>query len=85
MGTNLFQAFKIISKFRVDIVRKDLRIFAIYNILLSVEEPRRDLKLSRILDNVDDAFKFIWVEIASTGPTSNINIDSSANGSLTVY
>lgn len=41
-------------------------MFAITNILLSVEQPLRDLVLERILHNHDDPLKLVRVELAST-------------------
>jgi hypothetical protein len=63
--TNLFQPFEVISKFRVDCVRQDLRVFAVNNVFLPVKEPCRNFELSRILDNGDDTLEFIRIEVSS--------------------
>jgi len=43
-----------------------LRVLAIHNILLPIEEPRGDLELFWVLDDCYEAFKFVWVKITST-------------------
>ncbi|KAL5476493.1 hypothetical protein ACEPAI_3350 [Sanghuangporus weigelae] len=57
--TDLLQALQVVTKLRVDVVRKDLIVLPIDNILLPVEEPRGDLVLRRILDDGDDALEFV--------------------------
>lgn len=42
-------------------VNAHMRILAIDNVLLSVEEPCRDLELGRVLENGDDSFELIRV------------------------
>ena len=71
VSTNLLQPLEVITQLRVEAVRQYLRVFAINNILLPVQEPARDFKLERVLDDGDDAFEFVRVEITSTAePTS---------------
>ena len=59
VSTDLLQALQIITKLRVDIVREDLVVLAVDDVLLSVEEPGGDLVLRRVLDDGDDALKFV--------------------------
>lgn len=65
--TNLFQTFKIISKFRINTVREDLRVFAVDDIFLPVKKPCRNLKLSWVLDDGNEAFEFVRVQFAGAG------------------
>lgn len=51
MGTDLLQTFQIFTPFRIQIGRGQLGVFAIDNILLSVQEPVRDLVLTWIQDD----------------------------------
>lgn len=85
MGSNFFQALEIVSKFRVNVIGEDLGVLAIYDILLSVEEPCRNLKLSRTLDDVNEAFKFVRVELASARRISKPYLNCSQIDNLTVY
>ena len=43
MGADLLQALQVVTQLRVDAVRQDLRVLAIGDIALSVEEPCIDL------------------------------------------
>ena len=43
VGADLLQALEIVAQLRVDAVRQDLRVLAIGDIALSVEEPCRGL------------------------------------------
>jgi len=62
----LLQSLKIITEFRVNTVRQYLRVLAVDDVLLSVQKPRRDLELCRVLDDRDNAFQFIRVQVPST-------------------
>ena len=48
VSTDLLQALKIFTEFAVDTVCKDLRVLAIDNVTLPVEEPSGDLVCRRI-------------------------------------
>jgi transposase len=54
VGTDLLQTLKIITDLAVENVGHRLAVFAILDILLSVEEPVWDLVLARIRHNRDD-------------------------------
>jgi hypothetical protein len=58
MSADLLQAFQIIAELGIDTVGEDLRVLAIDDIALTIEEPGRDLVLSGVLDNGDDTFEF---------------------------
>jgi hypothetical protein len=51
MSTDLLQALKIVTELRIHTVGQDLRVLAIDNIALSVEEPGWDLILRGVLEN----------------------------------
>ena len=51
VGTDLLQALEIITEFGVNTVRENLAVLAIDNVLLPVQEPRRDFVLRRVLDD----------------------------------
>ena len=67
MGLDLLQPFQIVTEFGIEIVGKDLEVLAINDIFLSVQEPCWNLELRGVLDNGDDAFEFVGVEITSAG------------------
>ena len=66
MVTDLLQTFKIITVLGIKDVRDNLRGLAIDNILLSVEEPSRNLVLSRVLENGDNTFQFFRRKLTSS-------------------
>jgi hypothetical protein len=66
VGPNLFQSLEVITQLRIDTIRQNLRVLAIHDILLSVQEPRRDFELSGILDNSDNALKLVRVQFTGT-------------------
>lgn len=65
MSTDLLQAFQIITKLGVDTVGKDLRVFTIDDIALTIEEPGWDLVLRGVLDDGDNALEFFGGELTS--------------------
>lgn len=60
---DLLKALEIVTELGVNIVGENLRVLAVDNVLLSVEEPSGDLVLSRVLDNGDDTLKFFRSEL----------------------
>jgi hypothetical protein len=65
MATNLFQTFQIFTDLGVYSVGENLGILSIDDVLLSVQEPRRDFELCRILYDGDNALKFVRIEFSS--------------------
>ena len=63
---DLLQALEILTELGVDTVGDDLRILAIGDVALSVEEPGGDLVLGRVLDDGDDTLEFFGGDITST-------------------
>ena len=64
MATNLLQPLQVVTHLRVHAVRQNLEVLAVDNVLLPVEEPRRDLELRRVLDDGHDALQLVRVELA---------------------
>lgn len=69
VGTDLLQALEILTQLGVDTVGQDLRVLAIDDIALSVEEPGGDLVLGRVLDDGDNSLKLFGGEFSSTMPS----------------
>ena len=70
MSTNLLESLKIVTELRVDTVGQNLRVLAIDDITLPVQEPCGDLELGGVLNDGDDTFKLIRVELSSTAIVS---------------
>jgi hypothetical protein len=70
MSTNLLQPLQILTEFIVETVGKELRVLAIDNILLSIEEPFWDFVLSGVLQDCDDSFEFLRCKLA--GPKQKL-------------
>lgn len=66
MGADLLQALQIITELRVDTVGQNVRVLAIDNVALSVEEPGGDLVLRGVLEDGDDALKLFGGKLTST-------------------
>ena len=70
MRTDLLQPLEIVTELRVDTVGENLRVLAVDNVPLPVQEPKRDLELGGVLNDGDDTFKLIRVELSSTAIVS---------------
>lgn len=66
MSADLLQAFQIITKLGVNTVGENLRVFAIDDIALTIEEPGWDLVLGWVLDDGDDSLEFFGGEFTGT-------------------
>ena len=62
---NLLQSLQVVTELRVDAVGQDLRVLAIDDVPLPVQEPRRDLELRGVLDDGDKTLELIRVQLAS--------------------
>jgi len=82
MSTNLLQSLQILTKFIIETVGKELRVLAIHNILLSIEEPFGDFVLSRVLQDRDNSFKFFGRELAGTKNNVQVSTQPEINGRL---
>ena len=65
VSTNLLESLKIVTELRVDTVGQNLRVLAIDDVPLPVQEPRRDLELRGVLDDSDNTLELIGVQLAS--------------------
>lgn len=59
VGADLLQTLKVLTELAVETVGENLAILAIGDVALSVQEPRGDLVLSRVLDDGDDTLEFL--------------------------
>jgi hypothetical protein len=66
MSTDLLQALKIVTKLGVDTVGENLRVLAIDDIALTIEEPGWDLVLRWVLNDGDNSLEFFGGEFTST-------------------
>lgn len=64
VGADLLQTLQILTELAVHAVGQHLVVLAVYNVALSVEEPRGDLVLRRVLDDGDNALEFFRGELA---------------------
>jgi hypothetical protein len=66
VAADLLEALKVVAHLGIDTVGENLQGLAIDNVLLPVQEPCRDLELSRVLDDRHETLELIRVELAST-------------------
>ena len=71
VSTDLLETFNIVTKLSINVLGEDLSILSGLEILLPIQEPERNLKLTRVLDDGDKLLDLIGSEF--TG--SLINID----------
>jgi hypothetical protein len=65
MSPDLLQSFQIFTQLALHAVGQNLRVLAVDNVSLSVEEPRWDLVLCRVLDDGDDSLEFFRGDFTS--------------------
>jgi len=65
MGADLLQPLQVLTELAVHAVCQYLRVLAIDDVALSIEEPSRNLILRRVLDDSDDTFEFFGGDISS--------------------
>lgn len=66
VSADLLQALEIITELGVDTVGEDLAVLAVDNVALSVEEPRGDLVLGRVLDDGDNTLELFGRKLTGT-------------------
>jgi hypothetical protein len=66
VSADFLEALEIVTELGVDSVGENLRVFAVDDILLPVQEPGWDLELCGVLDDCDNTLKLIRVEISSS-------------------
>ena len=62
---DLLQPLEVVTDLGVHSVGEDLRVLAIDDVPLPVQEPRRDLELRGVLDDSDNTLELIGVQLAS--------------------
>ena len=67
--TDLLQPLEIVTELRVDTVGENLRVLAVDNVPLPVQEPCGDLELRGVLDDGDDTLELIRVKLARAAYT----------------
>ena len=65
VALDLLEPLEIVTELGVHSVGEDLRVLAIDNIALPVEEPGGDLVLGGVLDDGDEALEFFGGELSS--------------------
>ena len=66
VGADLLEALEILTELRVDTVGQNVRVLAVDDITLPVEEPSGDLVLGRVLDDGDKALELFRGELTGT-------------------
>lgn len=72
VGTDLLETLKVITQLGVDLVRNDLVVLTVADVLATVEKPSRDLESGWVLQDADDSLKLIRVEL--TGALEEVDI-----------
>ena len=72
VGSDLLQSLQVISQFRFQVVSKDVVVFTVDLILLSVQEPGWDLIVGWVLHNGDNSLQFFLGQF--TGSLVQVNI-----------
>lgn len=65
VGADLLQALKVLTELAVQAVGNNLRVLAVGDVALSVQEPRGDLVLSGGLEDGDDTLELFGGEFTS--------------------
>lgn len=71
VGADLLQTLQVFTQLAVEPVRQDLRVLAIVDVTLSVQEPRRNLVLRRVLHDRDDTLQLFGGELTSAIVSQN--------------
>jgi hypothetical protein len=66
VGTDLLQTLQIFTQLALHAVGQHLRVLAVDDVALSVEEPAGDLVLSRVLNDGDDTLEFFRGDFTGT-------------------
>ena len=65
VSTDLLHPLNIITQLSIEVLGENLGVLSGLEILLSIEEPERDLELTGVLDDCNDLFDFIRGELSS--------------------
>lgn len=72
MSPDLLQPLQILTKLALHSVGQYLRVLAIHNVALSVEEPAWDFVLSGILDDCNDPLELFRCDLTGTATCQNL-------------
>ena len=72
--TNLLQPLKIITELGVNTVGKNLRVLAVHDVALPVQEPGGDLVLGGALEDGDDTLELFGGEFTSAVESMKVNL-----------
>lgn len=64
MGSNLLHALNVLTQLSINVLCENLTVLSSFEVLLTIEEPKRNLELTRILDNGHKLFDFISGEFS---------------------
>lgn len=64
VALDLLHPLQVLTQLGVQVIRQDVLILAVHDVLLSVQEPRRNLELSRVLHDGDDPLELIGVQVS---------------------
>ena len=74
VSADLLETLQVLTQLGVDTVGEDLRVLAVDNVALSVEEPGGNLVLRGVLDDGDDSLKLFGGKFTSTLVQINIGL-----------
>lgn len=80
MKTHLLHALHIFTVLVIKLVRDELRVGSVLNIVLSVEEPRGDIEVPGLLKNLDNSVDFLVAEFTSSLVLVNLGLAHGSNG-----
>ena len=78
VGSDLLQSLEIVTEFRVNTVGQNLVVFAVNNVLLSVQEPRWDFELRGVLDDGDNSLQLVGVKVTGAARDTQVESDISS-------
>ena len=67
VASDLLESLEVLSHLLVDLVRDNVGVLAVGDVLLPVEEPGGDLELRRVLHDGHDSLELVRVELS--GPS----------------
>lgn len=73
METDLLHSLQILTHLVIQVVREELRVLSILAIMLTIEEPVRDLVALRVLHDSDNTFQLGLVKFTSTLQKFSLN------------
>eukprot|EP01083_Nonionella_stella_P189889 703251_1 len=74
VSTNLLHPLNIITKLGIEVLGENLGVLSCLNILLPIEEPKRDLELTRVLNDSNKLLNLISGELSGTLVYINLSL-----------